>query len=302
MVSSLRQQVKIIRNRHLEVRLLLPGSGCDDSRFSRMGTVAQVTDSAGNTYLGRESGEDGDYTGPGGIGLACEFCTAEPWGYGDALPGQKFLKPGVGTLIRPDSGDYSFFNNYRFVPFETEFSLRRDGAGFVQRDCRLGDIVFTLSKEILLQGDSLVIANELRNDGGCALTGDEYCHNFLSFGGRGIVPGLEFDCEPFFEPDSAAFPAERKERGGLRFTGSPEESLFGSAYLSPPLSEASWAVRDWRSGLGVGCREGFPVSRIALWGTSSVFSPEAYLSFSIAPGESIRWSREYRFGSFRAPL
>ncbi len=263
--------------------------------------VSRISDTEGNCYLGQEFLSASQASGKtGGIGLSGEFLTMSPWGYAQAKPGEEFLKPGVGFLTRVGYEDYSFFQDYPVRPFTTEIKSLKDGIEFTQKSCRLKESVFNLFKSIELEGDKLIISSELENCGGDYLSGDEYCHNFLSFLGHGIVPGLEFN----YQADSELL-WENCDRnlvdlvqGDFSFKRVPEKEFFCSSRFQKPFSEASWSVRDRFSGLGVSCLENFPVAKMAIWGTAKVFSPEAFHEFTIEPGMSLFWQRVYRFANY----
>ena len=55
-------------------------------------------------------------------------------------------------------------------------------------------------------------------------------------------------------------------------------------------------VANTSAGLQVECETSVPGKRVAIHASASYVCPEQLVAFSLAPGESVQWSRRYVFG------
>lgn len=212
-------------------------------------------------------------------------------GFEDASPGECFLKPGVGLLIRPDDAPYDRFRLYSVAdPGSWTMEVRQDHAGF--RHVMPG--IYDYRKEVVLTGpDSMEIRHSLTSLG-AHLEGEVYNHNFWTMGFMAVGPQRQMDF-PFrpeghwrSEYDSVALTAS-----GVRFSRKLAE---GESVYMGDIHEAgghgmpySMTLRD--GGLGIEISGDVPVTHTVLWANHRVACLEPYNSFA-AP---FSWTVRYRF-------
>lgn len=290
----------VLKSDRLTVEIAVPGTNYRRTRFDWSGWVSQAILDGETTFCVEESLVPGE--GTGGGGLCNEFGNGEPIGYDDCAVGESFPKLGVGLLTRPDDGRYDFFRPFGLEPFETTYETAADGRSVVFRQapkpCRgyAAELVKTLS----VAGNRLTIAYELRNAGEKRIETSEYNHNFVRIGGADIGPDYEMTL-----PIASAFEYTRPDRpilaqkgGKLEWLRAPEagESFYALAKaFEPAPGRPSWTLVHKPSGAGMRETVDRPLLRLAVWGQTHVASPEMFVDISLAPGETMRWTREYEF-------
>jgi hypothetical protein len=82
----------------------------------------------------------------------------------------------------------------------------------------------------------------------------------------------------------------------VRWIKTPEEPFYcrleGFAGKPPVV----WELQHASSGRSIRCEMDFDAVAMALWGTSEMVSPEVFCEIDLAAGQSMAWSRRYRFG------
>ncbi|MBN2657866.1 MAG: hypothetical protein JXR86_12455 [Spirochaetales bacterium] len=279
-------------NKDLNLSLLVPGTVYKRSRFDWTGIVDQITLS-GVPFLGTES--DGAYRGTEGIGLSSEFDIVSPPGYGKTLPGQSFMKIGIGCLRRESSEDYDFMKDYQLTPFETEIKTGPDKVTFSQLGCTNRSFSYDLIKEIIAGDREVIIRFHLINRGRATIKSEEYCHNFFRPGNRDISGSMSFSCSHPFSVAEQIGDLDFTEPKRVSFRKKPESVFYMSGNVLKKTENFSWAIEDREKNISVKGFEDFPVSRIALWGMSHVISPETFNEIVLESGEDLKWSRRYLF-------
>lgn len=282
----------------LEAVIDAPGAGYTGSRFDWTTQVRQVLLDGRHPFLTREHRDD-EAPGTQGWGLAGEFGIATPVGFDGCPDGAPFPKIGVGLLTRPDRAPYHFYRPYavepaRFTADQTGPGTLRFGA--VQEPVR--GLGWSLVREWRAEGNDLVLETTLTNTGSEPWATEEYLHNFLAPGGRGMGPDWALTLPVPFDPEALAElvdPEGLLEIRGPRLTWTrPPEAVF---FLADPRSPGpgSWTLSGGPDGLSVTETAGFAASRFHLWGRGHVVSPELYRPVALVPGQEDRWTRRWTF-------
>ena len=282
-----------LQNHRLQVDLLRPGSQIyNGSRFDWTGFVIQVTLDGAHTFCGPESSVPDE--GTGGIGLCSEFRGEEAIGFDDALPGDQFLKLGVGLLTRPDENPYTFFEEYELTPFPVTVAQDQNRIVFVQAPLPCRGYAARFTKTVSLEENCLLIHCRLDNVGERNLRTREYNHNFVSINrrcfGSGYKLTLPFDPHP--EDCDGPYLCVGREITW------PEPVL--EAYFSPMerfagAGPGAWELHHAESGVRLREETDFPWRSFALFGTHSVVCPEAFIEIDLAPADTLEWTRKYEF-------
>jgi hypothetical protein len=280
-----------LKNDHLSLSLLTPGTVYTGSRFDWTGIVDQVSLKK-IPFLGIES--DGKFHGSGGIGLSCEFGMRHPIGYRGTKIGKEFMKIGVGALTRENIRAFNFFKPYKVRPFLTEVKPYKDHVEYLQENCRVRGYAYNYRKTISLEKNKLIISYDLKNIGEEPLKTEEYCHNFLKPGGGYITQQITLETSHPFRRKKLSGPLEIEPQR-VSFKENPQREYYVNALMKHRPRDFSWTIKDGASGVTLKCKENFPVSQIAFWGKKHVMAPEAFHSFNLLPGDDLQWSREYSF-------
>ncbi|MWC27159.1 hypothetical protein [Paenibacillus sp. MMS18-CY102] len=269
------------------------------ARFDWAGFVKQVKlTESGHTFCTLVSLAPGEETDGGG--LCNEFGIEGPNGYEEAAPGEPFLKIGVGALTRLSEADYDFAEAYPIAlsPVETE-----QGDNYIRYrsvSTAVNGYAYTYEKTLTVAGPELTIAYQLANNGTKRIATTEYVHNFVAINDKPIGPGyvlrlpLAFESREGYEPAEELVKPLRIEGDSIRWE--PVTEVFYAQYRAAAGQVPFyWELKDEQSGAGLRESGSEPVAYYALWGTSHVVSPEAFVQIDLAPGETKSWSRTYTF-------
>lgn len=281
-----------LRSDRLTVEIAPPGAVYRGARFDWTGFVTQVTLDGRHTFCRPESVVPG--RGSGGIGLCNEFGIEEPVGFDRAEPGQCFPKLGVGLLRRPDGRPYDFFRPYEIEPFP--ISVEHDGrsARFLAEPLPCRGYAVRLRKSLSVEANRLRIGYELENLGQERVETTEYCHNFVAVDEHATGPDYELR---FGYPVSLGNPQPVlvATDTAIRWRHGPDGEFYARWSGFPRAGGHRWELIHLPTGTGMAETDDFVPCRVALWGAAHVISPEVFIGISLAPGESMAWTREYEF-------
>lgn len=289
---------KYLRNNILEVEIGEPGELYTGSRFDHSGNIRQITFNKKHSFCTTEKPEISTVLG---FGLLNEFDINNPDGYSEVIPGEKFLKIGVGSLLKEDQKPYLFLNNYKNDPLEFEVILSdKTHLEFRAKSPLVAGIQTLYSKQLSISGNQLTIDYFLKNCGEKGFSTEEYCHNFISIAQHGVSADylLKFDFElhpelfsKFVNPEGLMILTPNS----VSWKNKPLYDFFIAGLSGSQQRKASWALTNKREKVGVSEHTDFESSRINLWGNGHVVSPELFHQISLAPGEEARWQRVYTF-------
>lgn len=269
-----------------------PGTLYCGSRFDWSAFITQVTLDGQHTFCAPEAT---DGTGTGGVGMCAEFGILTAVGYEDAKPGEPFTKPGVGLLTRPSQKRYYFQIPHTMSSFERRVEHDERSATFVTEPHECNGYALRTTKVVTLSDNQLMVDYTAENTGSKRIMCDEYCHNFMSLGGRKTGPGLSirfpYDIKPIMPVGRNVVLGENS----LTWAGSlphPYHRHFPGVASAP---EYWWEMADETSGLRVREEQNFPWYRMALWATAQVMCPEVFYLLDFGPGERRTWQRKYTF-------
>ena len=284
----------ILRNERLLIDIDLPDEGYQETRFDWTGKIKRLEwNEIPLTTTETEAGES-----TLGKGLYNEFCMDSLLGFEEAEVGDWCHKIGVGLLKKVES-EYHFHQSYEVKP--APFSHERSEQKLTIR-C-VGEIHqgfgYELVKTIELMDTSLFIHYTLTNTGEKPINTTEYTHNFLAFDHRKIGPDYSlFLPSPiqqnlfgeFVNPDNAL--GIKTQR--ISLLGNPSEPFFISHACGHEPTTASWKLTCDQIPISLSEEVSLPASKVNLWGTSHVISPELFVEIHVDPGEKKFWTRGYQ--------
>ncbi len=283
-----------IHSERLEVEIAQPGELYRGTRFDWTGLIVQVILDGKHTFCASESELAGH--GGGRRGFCNEFGILDPIGFDEAMPGERFLKIGVGLLTRPDRQPYSHGCDYKLVPCKMEYHATSRSVQFtvLPQDCRGYSV--RLEKTVSVSDNRLEINYMLANSGEKLLKTDEYNHNFLCIDGHQIGPEYNFETA-FPLTEEKVPPPLRWKNNAIDFANSPDKPFYYPVPQMPGGMRPRWELVHIPSRTGVRETSVFPLARFALWGAENVISPETFFRIELKPGKTISWMRSYEFKS-----
>jgi len=288
------------------------------TRFDWSGIVADLT-FAGHTYYSpwftkMDPGvRDFIFDGPeivagassSAMGPVEEFITGDDssLGFEKAVPGETFVKIGVGTLKKPDNQKYSSFRQYEMVDAgQWKVRVRATSVEFTQKlvDRRSGYGYVYIKKLRLLPGKSvLVIDHSLKNVGRLPIDTDVYNHNFLVLDHQATGPDFKISLPFPIKP-------ERPIKDNLGAVEGRQivyrKQLEGREVFTVHIGGLSGSPKDYdiqieNSRLGAGMRitGDHPLEKEELWSIRSTVALEPFVRLRAAPGETVHWSHSYLY-------
>lgn len=217
-------------------------------------------------------------------------------GYEEAPPGGRFLKIGVGWLLRPDDAPY---DRFRLYPVADGGRWKVSASDASVRFTHVLEGAYTYVKEVALTGPS---AFEIRHilTASRLLEGSVYNHNFFTLGRLSVGPSRELSF-PFVPEGTwrAAYDSVAFAPPGIRFSRAlqPGESVFSGDVHQQGASGMPYGLALSEGPLKVEIQGDRPVMHLVFWANHRIACPEPYQAFSIAPGASYRWQIAYHLSS-----
>lgn len=297
-----------VKKGEMEIMLFLPdsvNSYYKASRFDWGSIMGQVT-YKGCTFLQQWK----DYCGRGptgkhnplvpnwGTGLAEHF--AEAFGYSEANVGGKFVKIGVGELLKENNEPYDFAKPYKVV---------NTGVRTIKSDDKSITIIhklksetgysYILEKVYLIDDNKLIVKHKLLNTGRKKITTETYSHNFIQFNYQNydkdfamIFTGSDIDVanEKWVNKKRLSFVKNRIDIVQDIKDFSP---AFGA--INVLSDDNSFMIVNEKTGMSVKVNFDVPVNSFFLWSWQKAFCPEPKILIDIMPNESFEWNCIYEF-------
>jgi hypothetical protein len=285
----------VLKNEHLEIQIDLPLENYNFSRFDWTGKIVSVQ-YKNICIAGVEKLNDGDDT-KSGKGFYNEFGINAPIGFAEIKSGDWFHKIGIG-LLKKEGEAYSISRKYVIQPADFTVTTWPDKIIISCVSPVLNGYSYVLKKEIRLLESAFIIQYFLKNTGKKIIQTNEYNHNFIAINNELISSDYELRFPFYIRPESfeeTVNPEQRVEIGEkeILFNGTPNDPFFFSNLSGSESIEATWELINTRSKIGITETGSFKSTKVNLWGSKHVISPELFFDITIEPDKEIEWSRTY---------
>ncbi len=224
-------------------------------------------------------------------------------GYGEAKPGEMFVKIGVGVLVRPDEKPYEFSRNYKIISTGVWITNpERDRVKFVQELKGVNGYSYVYTKNVRLAKGKpeLILEHSLRNTGKRTIKTQVYNHDFYVIDGQPTGPAflIKFPFKPKAIGDlKGAAEVRGNEIVYLRELEPGNRDSVASYIQGYGVDAVDNDIRVENSKSGAGVQEigDHPISNLYLWSVRTTVCPEAYISLRIEPKQTAKWHIRYRF-------
>lgn len=285
----------ILKNEGIEIHVDLPQEHYQGSRFDWTGKIKQVYFQGIPLCITEKNNPNADEH-LFGKGFYNEFGIDTALGFEEADIGEWFHKIGIG-LLRKNESDYFFFKEFEIKPAEFSVSHSSDRIEISTVSEFLNGYAYELNKKIELKNSGFLISYQLKNTGEKEIVTDEYIHNFLALHKpmNNANYSLKFPFPISIKLQSGNLNPENVELGKdfLHLKKSPEKEFFYDNLSDSKRVTGTWTLTDHNQKIGISESADFEVSKINLWGTSHVISPELFHQISLSPGSSTDWARTY---------
>jgi hypothetical protein len=220
-------------------------------------------------------------------------------GYGEAKPGESFVRIGVGAVRKPAEPAYRRFATYDIADPGT-WSVRRssDRVEFLHTLKDTGGYAYEYRKIVRLKDNTLVLEHRLKNTGRKPIATSVYNHDFFMLDNQPTGPDFVISF-PFAITAVAPLNGAAEVRGKdfvylkeLQTGQTVQTQLTG---FGPTAKDYDIRLENRKTGAGVRQTSDRPISRFNLWSIRSNISPEAYIDLKIAPGQASSWRISYEF-------
>ncbi len=314
-----------IANRDLQVVFNLPDARDGyyrGTRFDWSGVIASLT-YKGHQYFGQWFNTYDPHIHDSITGPVEEYVTIPDnagLGYAAAKVGGTFVKIGVGVLRKPQEVRYFFSNRYDVVQPGT-WTVHQ-AAGQISFSQKLDDpgsgYGYSYTKTVRLAPGQpvMTIEHRLINTGRLPIDSAVYNHNMFVVDGTPSGPDMRISF-PFAVQQIAApaMPGRGgRGRGGAARGPQPVlATIQGDAivyrHVLEPGQVVHWELGGFnqtpadfgarivnlKTGAGVQITGDHPLYRAVFWSIRTVLSPELYVRFHAAPGQTVTWTDTYRF-------
>ena len=293
--NKTKNMTQVLKNENMEIHIDLPLENYNLSRFDWTGKIVAVK-YKGVYVTGVEKMNIADDTNYG-KGFYNEFGIEVPVAYEEAGKGEWFHKIGIG-LLKKDDEKYSFSKNYEIQPAEFKVTSKPDKVIIACKSQNVNGYSYELKKEIELLKSGFIIKYCLHNTGKKIISTNEYNHNFLAVNNDLVSSNyvLKFPFEIKSELFGATVNPEMKveiRQNEITFNGTPGEPFFFSNLSGGEQVNATWELINTKNNIGISETGSFKTTKINLWGSTHVISPELFFDINVGPGRIIEWSRKY---------
>lgn len=288
----------VISNNEVQLKVYLPDAEKGlyrATRFDWSGVIGSVQ-YKGHEYFGywKETHDPmfhEDLTGP------VEGFIEPGLGYGDAKPGGKFVRIGVGVIEKADESEYNWRETYKIVDHgKWEIDQGRDWITFtheVMSDIGYG---YLYEKSIKLKNDGFIIDHQLKNTGTKAIETDQFNHNFFMIDGEASGPAfnISFPYAIATSDDTKGFlEIKDKELYFIKELVDDNNVFVALSGYGGEVEDHQVTVVNQKSGAGVTFSVDKPLHRMVFWACATTLSPENSIWISVEPGAEESWSSKY---------
>ncbi|WP_299521726.1 hypothetical protein [uncultured Lutibacter sp.] len=286
---------QVLKNKNIEIQIDFPMENYKKSRFDWTGKISAVIYK--NKQLTANEKLNNQNDSLDGKGFYNEFGIELPIGFDEIKEGEWFHKIGVG-LLKKEGANYLFNENYEIQPAKFEVTTLTNK---IKIDCEsrsMNGFSYHLIKDIELFENSFVLGYSLKNTGLKKIITNEYSHNFISIDKELIDSNyvLKFP----FQLNSALFDATVNPKENIliqtnefTFKDNVKDEFFFSNLSAGKKVNASWELINKKAKIGIRETGSFETSKINLWGSNHVISPELFFEINLNPNQELKWSRTY---------
>jgi len=284
-----------LKNKNLEIQIDLPLENYNFSRFDWTGKIVAVKYKG--IYVSGVEELNQENNNSVGKGFYNEFGIDKPIAFNETAEGDWFHKIGIGAL-KKESDQYDFSIEYKIQAATFDFSFEENKVTIECKSQKINGYSYKLEKEIELHEKGFKILYRLHNTGDKTIITNEYTHNFLAINKELI--GSEYILKFPFHLVPELFDATVNSEGIVKigkneiaFNSTPDKQFFFSNISGGKRVAAFWELINTKNKIGISETGSFNTTRVNLWGSKHVISPELFYDIDIKPGQVIEWSRTY---------
>jgi len=229
-----------------------------------------------------------------------------PLGFGEAMPGESFIKIGVGVITKPDEKPYAFSRSY-VVKSHGKWLLNSKADEILfYHELNSNYFSYQYSKTIqLVKGKpEMVIIHILKNTGSHVIETSVYDHNFFVIDNQPVGPGLDFTFPFKISGEGKGIGDIAKiEKDRITFLRglTVGENVYCGGLEGYGKSSKDYDIKieNHNTGAGVRITCDQPLFKLVFWSCPATACTEPYIKIKVDPGQEFRWTIRYEFYDLR---
>ncbi|MDR3085662.1 MAG: hypothetical protein LBU47_05045, partial [Christensenellaceae bacterium] len=233
--------------------------------------------------------------GTGGIGLCSAYVEHEP--EKAAALGEKYLRFGIGIAEKVENPHLSMAG-VKIEPYEITTEVKPGSVVFTSKPPKVNGYCFEEVRTASVDGDTLTIQTSFKNTGDKPINEREYNHNFVLLGDHKTGPDYTLDLPSvqnlIIVPSC---PVLEQKGDGVTWNKEITEGSFFNQFddMKAEKTDYYWKLSLDGTQLSMLERGDFLPEHLTVWGISHCISSEVFVEFSVKPGESASWTRQWVF-------
>uniref|UniRef100_UPI0035935477 hypothetical protein n=1 Tax=Persicitalea sp. TaxID=3100273 RepID=UPI0035935477 len=224
-------------------------------------------------------------------------------GMDEAAVGGQFLKIGVGGLVKPDDGAYTFSKDYVIkTPGKWKVKRKKDRVTFTHTISGVNGYGYEYTKVVRLTKGKpeLVLEHSLKNTGTKKIETSTYNHNFFVIDGEPTGPNIETTFPFTTSAEGKGFGTIVEAKGrqvvyNRELQGNESIITMSLEGFKNTPDDYGIHIKNTKTGAGVKINGDRPLEKIVFWACRTTSCPEPYIRLSAKPGETVRWNIRYEF-------
>ncbi|MEX2565720.1 MAG: hypothetical protein WD431_07260 [Cyclobacteriaceae bacterium] len=300
-----------ISNGLLDVRLYLPDPEIGyyrASRFDWAGVISSLK-YEGHEYFGQWFEKYDPKINDAIMGPVDEY---GPLGYEEGMPGETFVKIGIGGLRKVEEKGYRFMFTYDITnPGKWTVKTYKDRIKFFHelQDGTGYGYLYTKTVKLVKGEPKMLLSHSLKNTGRKTINTTAYNHHFFILDGEPTGPNIKFT---FPYDVSVNNKAKGNTRGFGTLAGIKDgvitfdrklnkgEQVYSSGLqgFGSGAEDHQFSLENIKTGAGVTVKGDRELEKLVFWANPSAYCAEPYIRLKPLPGETVYYQNEYTFYTF----
>lgn len=226
----------------------------------------------------------------------------DPLDYEITVPGETFVKIGIGTIRKQNNEPYKFHTPAELVNSgEWKVRIKADRIIFTHKLNDENGYAYTYTKTVRLMKDKpeLILEHSLKNTGTKVINTSVFNHNFFVMDkqttGSDFTVILPFKIEN--EPrGKKLMDFSNNKMTYLRDLKKGESTMeYPTGYSGSNIEDYDFRIENKKTGAGVRITADRALSQFMYWSVSTTLSPEPFIKVNAAPGKEFKWTINYQF-------
>jgi hypothetical protein len=225
-----------------------------------------------------------------------------PVGYEAAKAGEKFLKIGIGTMIKPEDTNYDFTKRYEIVNTgKWNVIVKKDHVDFThQFNDEKNAYLYKKTVQLVPGKTEMELLHTLTNKGKTTIDTRVYNHNYFVIDSQTTSPDFKvgFQFNPILEKPR---PQQTGEIHGNEIVFNKVFDKNDHLVYAPVLGygneadDYNFTIENSKTGAAVRILADKPLVRLVFWAAEKTVCLEPYIAIKIEPGQSFSWKNSYQF-------